>query len=70
MNTHGVTMIFTESDFPSLVARTSDDPTSDAVISPVDVTATRVGSELDQATSRPSSSLPEASRTIATSCID
>lgn len=63
-------MIFTESAFPSLDARTSDDPISDAVINPVDVTVTRAGSELDQAMSRPSSSLPEASRTIATSCID
>jgi len=63
-------MIFTESAFPSLIARTSDDPISDAVISPVDVTVTRVAAELDQAMARPSSSLPEASSTRATSCID
>ena len=45
---YGVTITFSVSAFPSLIALTSDQPTSEAVIIPADVTDTRMGSELVQ----------------------
>lgn len=62
---HGVTITFTLSAFPSLVALTSDQPTSEAVIVPPGATLTRSVSELAQRISRPSSALPAASTTSA-----
>lgn len=56
-----VTITFTESAFPSLVAVTRDEPAAAALIIPVDVTFTRVVSELDQRISRPPSSFPAPS---------
>lgn len=62
---HCVTMTFTLSAFPSLVALTSDQPTSAAVIVPPGATLTRSVSELAQRISRPSRALPAASTTSA-----
>jgi hypothetical protein len=67
---HCVTITFTLSAFPSLDARTSDQPTSVAVIIPSAAAFTRSVSELVQVIVRPSSALPapstrSASRRIA-----
>jgi hypothetical protein len=60
-----VTITFTESALPSLVAVTRDEPAAAAVIVPVDVTFTRVVSELAHRISRPSRTLPDTSTNMA-----